>query len=72
MMENEFDDELDGELDAAEMSPDDYGFILDSDGNLKAVYFPDDMPAVHPKNVKKLLKMFNIQDPGQIDDPTIH
>jgi len=71
-MIDRIDEELEDDLEEAGMAPDDYGFIIDHEGNLKAVYLPDDAPAKHPKNVQKILKMFGVQDVGQIDDPTIH
>lgn len=69
---DELNDEIPGEVESAELCDDDYGFIFDSEGNLKAVYFPNDKPLEHPKNIKKLLKMFNVSDVDLLDNPTIH
>jgi len=71
-MENEIDDEVEGSLEDAGMSEDDYGFIVDSEGNLKAIYLPDNPPPKHPKNVQKILKLFGLDDVDQVDNPTIH
>ncbi|HET8688380.1 MAG TPA: hypothetical protein VFM18_17355 [Methanosarcina sp.] len=57
---------------AAELADDDYGFIFDSDGNLKAVYLPNDVPPAFPKNIKKMLKMLNVDETGLLESPTIH
>jgi hypothetical protein len=54
------------------LGDDDYGIILGPNGELKSILLPDVTPFKTPKNVTKILKMFNITDPGQLEDPTIH
>jgi hypothetical protein len=53
-----------------EISDEDYGFILGPDGNLKSVFLPETLPFKTPKNIAKILKMFGITDPEQLNDNT--
>jgi hypothetical protein len=55
-----------------EIGDEDYGFIFGPDGELKSVFLPENMPFKTPKKIQRLLKMFGITDPGQLDDPTLH
>ena len=50
-----------------EIGDDDYGFIVGPDGELKSVFLPDHVPFKPPKNIAKILKMFGINDIGDID-----
>lgn len=48
-----------------EISNRDYGFVLDSTGNLKAVFWPSDKTTFEtPRNVLAICKAFGIADPG--------
>lgn len=55
-----------------EISDEDYGFILGPNGELKSVFLPDHLPFKTPKNIAKILKMFGITDPEQLDNTTLH
>ena len=56
-----------------EISDDDYGFIVGPDGELKSVFTPVTPQLETPENVLKILKIFGINDPDQIDcDYSIH
>jgi hypothetical protein len=61
-----------GDVYDTEISDEDYGFILGPDGELKSVFLPDNMPFKQPKNIRKIFKMFGINDAEQLDDPTLH
>jgi hypothetical protein len=67
IQEEEFDDLYDTEI-----GDDDYGFVFGPNGELKSVFLPDNMPFKPPKNIKKILKMFGIHDPAQLDETTLH
>jgi hypothetical protein len=45
------------EFDIAE---DDFGFLIDSDGNLKTVFGPDVLYDTPPENVQRILDMFGV------------
>jgi hypothetical protein len=63
-LEEQFDDDI---------SDDDYVFILGSDGELKQVILPENVPFKAPKNVNKILKVFGVHDVSNIDlDATMH
>ena len=62
-----YDDQYDTNID-----DDDYGFIVGPDGELKSLFIPEHRPFKTPKNIQKIFKMFNLGDPGQLDDPTLH
>lgn len=56
------------------ISDDDYGFIFDSDGNLKSVFLPDDVLEV-PETIQMILDIFGIDDIAQLEhghSKTIH
>ena len=56
-----------------DISNDDYGFILDSNGELKSIFLPDNIPFKAPKNVNKILKLFGINDVDNVDiDQSVH
>ena len=50
----------------------DYGFIIDPEGNLKSMMFPEDLMEDPPKTIKKILKIFGIIDIHSITDSTLH
>lgn len=49
----------------------DYGFILDADGNLKAMFLSEEDLEYSdlPENVQKVMEIFGVTD---LDDLTIH
>jgi hypothetical protein len=56
-----------------EISNEDYGFILDANGDLKSVFLPDNVPFRAPKNVNRILKIFGVVDVQRFDsDPRVH
>ena len=58
---------------AGDISNDDYGFILDSNGELKSIFLPENVPFKAPKNVSKILKLFGIPDVDNVDiDLSVH
>lgn len=57
---------------ATEISDDDYGFIFGPDGELKSVFLPETLPFKTPKNIAKILKIFGITDPEQLNGTTLH
>jgi len=69
MLVDEFEDaEYPGEI-----SNEDYGFILDSNGELKSIFLPENVPFKAPKNVNRILKLFGIPDVDNVDiDQSVH
>lgn len=60
-------------LDDQDIGEDDYGFVFDSEGNVKFVFVPDNLPFKPPKNILKILKILGITDLSQFDeDINIH
>lgn len=57
-----------------DIDDDDFGFIVGPDGELKSVFLPDNLPFKTPKNVSKILKLFGIADPAQLESgsDTLH
>jgi hypothetical protein len=56
-----------------EIADDDYGFILGPDGELKSVFFPENIPFNPPKNITKILKLFGIYDLENVNkDEPLH
>jgi hypothetical protein len=60
------------DLDYQDIEDDDYGFIIGPDGELKSLFMPEALPFKTPKNVQKILKLFGITDPHQLNDNTLH
>jgi hypothetical protein len=50
----------------------DYGFIINSEGELKTMMFPEDLMEDPPVEIKKILKIFGIKNIHQIESKTIH
>jgi hypothetical protein len=61
------------ELYSSDIEDEDYVFVLGPEGELKQVILPDDVPFKAPKNIAKILKIFNIHDVGDISgEETVH
>jgi hypothetical protein len=50
----------------------DYGFIIDSNGDLKTMMLPEDLMEDPPRSIKKILKIFGIKDIHQFEPRTLH
>jgi hypothetical protein len=55
----------------AELTEEDFGFIITTDGKLKGVYFPNEDVDI-PESVQKILDIFNIGDVDALFNVTIH
>jgi hypothetical protein len=59
--------------DYQDIGEEDYGFIFDSDGNLKYAFIPEVTPDKPPKTIAKIMKILGVIDLSQFDDDiTIH
>ena len=52
---------------ADDLENDDYCFIFDREGNLKAAVLPEVLPFKAPKNIARILKMLGISDLSLLD-----
>jgi hypothetical protein len=50
----------------------DYGFIIDSNGDLKTMMLPEELMDNPPSSIKKILKIFGIKDIHQFEPRTLH
>ena len=56
-----------------DIGDEDYGFIFDSEGNLKYAFIPEVVPDKPPKTIAKIMKVLGVIDLSQFDDDiTIH
>lgn len=56
-----------------EIGEEDYGFIFDSEGNLKYAFIPEFPPDKPPKSIQKIMKILGVIDLTQFnEDLTIH
>ncbi|CAB4221480.1 hypothetical protein UFOVP1636_326 [uncultured Caudovirales phage] len=55
-------EESDAEFGDLDIGEEDYGFLIDSEGNLKTVFGPTDLFEVAPKTVLKILKIFGLDE----------
>jgi hypothetical protein len=66
------EEELELDVYDTDIGDEDYGFIFGPDGELKSVFLPDELPFRVPEKIAKILEMFGVQDPEQLDNPTLH
>jgi hypothetical protein len=55
-----------------EITDTDFGFIVDSSGELKTVFFPEDYSGTMPKKIKEVLYLMGIEDPESLAVTTLH
>lgn len=60
---NEYDDEF---------GPEDFGFVIGPDGELKSMTIPENLMEDPPKTVRKIMKIFGIRDIQEVTITTIH
>jgi hypothetical protein len=61
------------DVDYQDIGDEDYGFIFDSEGNLKYAFIPEIVPDKPPKSIAKIMKILGVIDLSQFDDDiTIH
>lgn len=67
-------DDFDPELDAFDdLGPEDYVFVIRSDGSLKNVIFPPDVGFEYSKNLLKIFALFGVDNPDELlGDVTLH
>ena len=53
-----------------DISDDDYGFILDREGNLKSVFLPENTDEI-PDKVLEILELFEIDSIESLANPTV-
>lgn len=66
----EFQETLD--LDSEEFGDGDYGFIINSHGELKSLLLPEDLMEMPPLQVRKILKIFGIKNIHELEPRTLH
>lgn len=52
-----------------EITDEDYGFVVGPDGDLKSVFLPVVYSPEIPDNVRKIFKIFGVDDIDTISDP---
>ena len=56
-----------------EIESEDYGFVFDSQGNLKFAFVPEVLPDKPPKAIQKIMKIIGVIDLQQFnEDLTLH
>lgn len=55
-----------------ELSNEDYGFVLDANGELKSVFWPTNKGYETPRNVLAICKAFGINDPDCVKPQYLH
>jgi hypothetical protein len=56
-----------------DIGEDDYGFVFDSEGNVKFLFVPDNLPFKPPKNILKIMKILGVTDLTQYStDAPLH
>jgi hypothetical protein len=53
-------------------SPDDFGFIIGPDGELKSIMYPEHLMEDPPEEIKMILQIFGIDNIDEIENKTIH
>lgn len=63
----ELEQAIEDMADELDIDEEDYGFVIGSNGKLKMVFMPDNgVDGDIPASVKKILKIFKIQDTDQL------
>jgi hypothetical protein len=61
------------EAEYQDIGDEDYGFIFDSEGNLKYAFIPEIVPDKPPKSIAKIMKILGVIDLSQFnEDLTLH
>ena len=55
-----------------EFGPEDFGFVIGPDGELKSMTIPENLMEDPPKTVRKIMKIFGIRDIQEVTITTIH
>jgi len=55
-------EESDIDIEELDIGEEDYGFLIDSDGNLKTVFGPTDVFENAPETVLKILEIFGLDE----------
>jgi hypothetical protein len=60
------------EFDDDNFSPNDFGFIIDSNGNLKTLMIPEHLMEDPPEEVVAILEMFGIDNIHDLETKLLH
>ena len=60
------------DLEDETLNPDDYGFIIGANGELKSMLIPESLMGDPPEEIKQILAIFGINDINDLDNVTIH
>jgi hypothetical protein len=60
------------EVEDSDYEADDFGFIIGADGHLKSVMFPENLMEDPPLEILLILKIFGINDIGDVEEKTLH
>ena len=55
-----------------DLSPGDFGFIINPDGSLKSLMIPENLMGDPPEEVQLILEMFGIDNVHQLENRTLH
>ena len=58
--------------DDEELGEEDYGFIIGPDGELKTLMFPENLMGDPPNSIKRILKIFKIENLHHLEPRTLH
>jgi hypothetical protein len=58
--------------DSTDLSPGDFGFILNPDGSLKSLMIPENLMEEPPEEVQLILEMYGIDNVHQLENRTLH
>jgi hypothetical protein len=61
------EDEDDGDY-----GPDDFGFVIGPDGELKSIMYPENLMEDPPIEIKKILKIFGIKNFEMLESRILH
>jgi hypothetical protein len=60
------------EEDDDDFAPDDFGFIIGPDGELKSVMYPEHLMEDPPEEIKMILQIFGIDSIDTLENRTLH
>jgi hypothetical protein len=55
-----------------EITDSDFGFIIDNNGDLKTVFFPETFSGIIPEKIKELFQLMGVKNPENLVSVTLH
>jgi hypothetical protein len=73
MPDNDLNNEVElEELEENQLDPEDFGFIISADGELKSILFPEHLTGEPPEEIKEILDILGVDWEQELTKRTLH